>query len=285
MLRAVRFAARFGYTIEAATLAAIRAAASSVTDMSAERIGEEIVKMLVEGRANRAFVLLDDTGLLSVVLPEVAAMQGVEQSPDHHPEGDVWTHTLLLLSQLPAGASETLAFGCLLHDVGKPGTAERREDGRITFYGHPERGATMAVAICQRLKRSRSTWERVEYLVRNHLRLVHAPEMRLSTLKRMLAEEGFEELLTLARIDALAASGSLEHVLFCERRRRELEATVKPPRLLGGEDLKAMGLAPGPRFGQILRALETAQLEGEVTTREDALRWVGAYLERTADTP
>jgi poly(A) polymerase len=275
MLRAVRFAARFGYTIEPATLEAIREAAPSVVDMAAERIGDEIVKMLTEGCARRSFELLESTGLLAVVLPEIAAMRGVEQSTDYHPEGDVWTHTLLLLSQIPAGAAETLALGCLLHDVGKPVTAERRDDGRITFYGHTDRGADMAVAIVQRLKRSRETWERVDYLVRNHLRLVSAPEMRLSTLKRMLGEEGFDELLWLARLDALAASGDLQFVMFCERRRKEIgEEAVKPPRLVTGHDLIAMGIEPGPRIGEMLRALETAQLEGEVGTREQALDWL-----------
>jgi len=277
MLRAVRFAARFGFTLDPATHAAIVAAAPSVTDMAAERIGDEIVKMLCEGSARRAFELLDATGLLTVVLPEIAAMRGVEQSRDFHPEGDVWTHTLLLLDQLPAAAPETLALGCLLHDVAKPVTQARR-DGRITFYGHPERGAEVAVAIVQRLKRSRETWERVEYLVRNHLRLVQAPDMRLSTLKRMLAEDGFDELLRLAEIDALASSGDLRFVLFCERRRSELRESVKPPRLLGGDDLIAMGIPPGPRLGELLRALETAQLEGEVTTRDEAERWVRSRL-------
>ena len=273
MLRAVRFAARFGYTIEPGTMAAIRAAAPSVTDMAAERIGDEIVKMLREGNARRAFELLDETGLLPVVLPEIAAMKGVEQSPDWHPEGDVWVHTLLLLSQLPAGVSESLALGCLLHDVGKPVTVGHK-NGRITFYGHTDRGAEMAVEIVQRLKRSREAWERVEYLVRNHLRLTSAPEMRLSTLKRMLAEEGFDELLELARIDALASNGDLQFVLYCERRRGELAAEVKPPRLLSGRDLIAMGFEPGPRIGEMLRALETVQLEGEVRTREEAIQWV-----------
>ena len=274
MLRAVRFAARFGYTIEPGTMAAIRAAAPSVTDMASERIGDEIVKMLTEGGARRSFELLDESGLLAVVLPEIAAMQGVAQSPDYHPEGDVWVHTLSLLGQLPVGVAETLALGCLLHDVGKPVTVGRREDGRITFYGHTDRGADMAVAIVQRLKRSRETWERVDSLVRNHLRLVQAPEMRLSTLKRMLAEDGFDELLQLARIDARASNGDLQFVEYCERRREELQEAVKPPRLLGGDDLIAMGFAPGPRIGKVLRALETAQLEGEVTTRDEAERWV-----------
>ena len=275
MLRAVRFAARFGFEIEPSTLDAIRAAAPSVLDMAAERIGDEIVKMLREGCARRSFELLDATGLLPVVLPEIAAMRGVEQSADYHPEGDVWVHTLLLLSQIPAGAPETLALGCLLHDVGKPVTAAQRDDGRITFYGHTDRGADMAVAVVQRLKRSRETWERVDYLVRNHLRLVSAPEMRLSTLKRMLAEDGLDELLWLARIDALASNGDLQFVMFCERRRKEIgEEAVKPPRLLTGHDLIAMGFEPGPRIGEVLRALETAQLEGEVTTRDEAIAWI-----------
>ena len=280
MLRAVRFAARFGFTIEPATLAAVRAAAPSVTDMAAERIGDEIVKMLTEGNAKRSFELLDAAGLLPIVLPEIAATKGVEQSADYHPEGDVWTHTLLLLDQLPAGAPESLALACLLHDVAKPLTAARRADGRITFYGHNERGAAMAVEIVQRLKRSRTAWERVEYLVRNHLRLVQAPDMRLSTLKRMLAEDGFDELLHLARLDALASSGDLQFVLFCERRRAELREAVKPPRLLGGADLIALGYTPGPSLGATLRALETAQLEGEITTREAAEAWARARLAR-----
>src|SRR5207302_2077439 len=211
MLRAVRLAARLGFTIEAATLDAIRAAASTVTDMAAERIGDEVVKILTEGAARRGFELLAETELLAAVLPEVARMRGVEQSPDYHPEGDVFRHTLLAIEQLPAGAAETLALGLLLHDVGKPVTAARRSD-RITFYGHATVGAEMAVAICQRLRRSRATWERVAYLVSHHLRLVDAPEMRLSTLKRMFRHEGFDELLALARMDALASNKDLRYV-------------------------------------------------------------------------
>jgi poly(A) polymerase len=281
MLRAVRLAARLGFAIEPATRAAIVAAAPTVPDMAAERIGEEIVKILTEGRARRGFELLAETGLLACVLPEVAALRGVAQSPDFHPEGDVWVHTLLLLEQLPAGVPETLALGALLHDVGKPPCVGEK-DGRITFYGHCETGAEMAVAICQRLRRSRATWERVEYLVRSHLRLLQAPEMRLATLKRLLREEGFEELLALARIDALASNRDLSYVEFCTRRRAELAADdgMRPPRLLGGDDLLALGYAPGPLIGDILRTLEEAQLEGQVRTREDALRFVAERFPR-----
>ena len=274
MLRAVRFAARLGFTLEDATRRAIVRAAPSLGDIAAERIGDEIVKILTEGSARRGFELLHETGLLPVVLPEVAAMIGVAQPPDHHPEGDVWVHTLLLLDQLPAGAAETLALGALLHDVGKPGCTAVR-DGRLTFWGHQASGAEMSVAICKRLRRSRATWERVEYLVRSHLRLVQAPDMRVSTLKRMLAEEGFDELLRLARLDALASNADLRFVLFCQSRRAELASeAIRPPRLLSGRDLIALGHVPGPRLGEILRALEEAQLEEQIRSRTDAVRFV-----------
>src|SRR5881628_3747705 len=279
MLRAVRFR----FTIEPVTRAAIAAAAPTITDIAAERIGDEIVRILTEGGARPGFELLADTGLLAPILPEVAGMAGVAQSPDFHPEGDVFVHTMLLLEQLPAGVSETLALGALLHDVAKPPCAAVQDDGRITFYGHPAAGAEMAVAVCQRLRRSRTVWERVAYLVRNHLRLVQAPEMRLSTLKKMLREEGFDELLALARIDALASNRDLRYVEFCERRRTELAAreVIRPPRLLGGHDLIALGYAPGPRFGEILAALEEAQLEGQVGTREEAERFVAERYPRS----
>ncbi len=274
MLRAIRFAARLGFRIDPGTRAAVVAAASTLTDIAVERIGDEVVKILTEGGARRGFELLADTALLDVVLPEVARMRGVEQSADYHPEGDVWTHTLILLEQLPAGVAETLALGALLHDVAKPLCAGRTGD-RITYYGHPDVGADVAVAICQRLRRSRDTWERVDYLVRHHLRLVQAPAMRLSTLKKMLAEEGFDELSRLARLDALASNCNLGAVLYCERRRAELGAdALRPPRLLGGHDLLALGYPAGPRIGEILRALEEAQLEGEVRSRADADRFV-----------
>ena len=279
MLRAVRFAARLGFEIEPATRAAIVAAAPTIRDIADERIGEEVVKILTEGGARRGFELLSETGLLEHVLPEVARMRGVAQSPDYHPEGDVLVHTLLLLGQLPAGVAETIALGALFHDVGKPSCAGVH-DGRLTFYGHPAVGADMAVAICQRLRRSRAVWERVEYLVRNHLRLTQAPEMRLSTLKKMLREEGFDELLAVARMDALASNGNLTYVEFCERRRAELadEKDIRPPRLLGGDDLISLGYDPGPLFAEILGAVEEAQLEGEVRTRAEAERFVtGRY--------
>ncbi len=288
MLRAVRLAARLGFTIEPATWDAIRNDAATIDRIAWERIGEEIRMVLCEGAAMRGFELLHASGLLAVVLPEVAAMEGVGQSPLHHPEGDVLRHTLLVIDQLRA-PTETLAFGALLHDVAKPVCAGRRaapEGDRITFYGHPERGAEMAIAMCQRLKRSRAVWERVAYLVRNHLRLVNAPHMRAATLKRFLREDGIEELLELARIDATAASGDLQYYEFCRAQLATLShEEMRPPRLLTGDDLIALGYRPGPLIGEILHALEEAQLEGTLTTRADALAWVARTYALDASAP
>ena len=280
MLRAIRLAARLGFALAPETFAAIQELAQTIVDIAWERIGDEIIKILTEGEAKRAFALLSESGLLQAILPEIEAMRGVEQSPDFHPEGDVFVHTLLLLDKL-AHPSETLALGALLHDVAKP-LCRARKDERITFYGHCEKGAEMAIAICQRLKRSRATWERVVYLVKNHLRLLSAPEMRSATLKRFLREEGIAELLELARIDALSSSGDLRPYEFCRDQLVELgPEQIVPPRLLSGHDLIALGLAPGPRFKEILAAVEDAQLEGRLLTREDALAWVRQYRHNT----
>ncbi len=276
MLRAVRFATRLRFEIEPATFAAVQAAAPSITDISWERIGDEIIRILTDseaGSARRGFELLDRTGLLAPILPEIEALKGVEQSPDYHPEGDVFVHTLGLLEQLDH-PTETLALGALLHDVAKPRSAQRT-DKRITFYGHCEQGAEMAVEVCQRLRRSRETWERVAFLVRDHLRLINAPEMRLSTLKRFLASEGIEELLALARLDAMASNQDLTYYNFCVQKLRELGAdAIKPTPLLRGHDLLEMGFVPGPQFKRILTAVTEAQLDGQLTTREQALGWV-----------
>lgn len=273
MIRAVRFAASLKFDIDAPTFAAIEQLAATVTQISWERIGEEVTRILTEGGARRGFELLDRCGLLAMLLPEVAAMKDTVQSPDYHPEGDVFTHTLLLLGHLDA-PSETLAYGCLLHDVAKP-VCIRQDAGRITFYGHTEQGAAMAEVILKRLKRGRAVWERVGYLVRNHLRHVQAPQMRLSTLKRFLREDGIDELLELARIDALSSNGDLRYYRFCQERRAELkDDEIRPAPLLRGTDLIRLGLKPGPLFAQILRQVEDLQLGGELNNREQAIEWV-----------
>ncbi len=277
MIRAVRFAASLDFAIEPTTFSAIQRLASTVTKIAWERIGDELTRILTEGGARRGFELLDHSGLLEVLLPEVSAMKGVAQSPDYHPEGDVFTHTLLLLGHMGT-PSETLAYGCLLHDIAKP-VCMQREGERVTFYGHTDRGAEMAEGILKRFKRSRAVWERVAYLVRNHLRHVQAPHMRLSTLKRFLRQDGIEELLELARIDALSANGDLQYYRFCQTRRAELkDDEIRPAPLVRGDDLIQLGFKPGPLFGQILRQVEDAQLGGELRGREEALEWVKRHF-------
>ena len=274
MIRAVRFAASLQFEIEPSTFAAIQQLAPTVRQISWERIGDEVTRILTEGGARRGFELLDESGLLAVLLPEVVALKGTAQSPDFHPEGDVFTHTLLLLSHLDAAPRESLAYGCLLHDIAKP-VCLRQEAHKITFYGHTEQGAVMAEDILKRLKRGRVLWERVAYLVRNHLRHVQAPDMRLNTLKRFLREEGIGELLELARIDALSSNGDLHCYHFCQERLAELkDEEIRPEPLLRGGDLIGLGFKPGPLFAKILRQVEDAQLASELSSREQAIEWV-----------
>jgi poly(A) polymerase len=273
MIRAVRFAASLRFEIDAPTFAAIKKSAPSISIVSWERIGDEITRILTEGGAQRGFELLDGCGLLEYILPEIVAMKGTAQSPVYHPEGDVFTHTLLLLSHLES-PTESLAYGCLLHDVAKP-ICIRQDGDRITFHGHTEQGAEMAETILKRLKRGRAVWERVSYLVRNHLRLVQGPQMRLSTLKRFLREHGIEELLELARIDALSSNGDLSYYRFCQEQRAALkDDEIRPAPLVRGGDLIELGFKPGPQFKEILRQVEDAQLGGELSSRDDALEWI-----------
>ncbi len=277
MVRAVRFAASLDFVIEKNTFRAIQEQASMIDQVSWERIGEETTRILTEGGAKKGMELLDESGLLRVLLPEIEAMKGVEQSPDFHPEGDVFVHTLRMLDHLTQ-PTETLAYGCLLHDVAKPACI-KKEEGRITFYGHTEKGSEMAVEILKRLKRSRAVWERVSYMVRNHLRHTQAPKMRLSTLKRFLGEEGIEELLDLTRIDAQSSNGDLQYYNFCKQKMAELkEEEIHPEPFLRGVDLITMGFSPGPIFSEIFKKIEEAQLNGEIRTKEQAMEWVrGQY--------
>jgi poly(A) polymerase len=287
MLRAVRFAARFAYRIEDATFAAARQHAGEVSTVSAERIRDELTRILTEGGARRGFELLEQSCLLEQVLPEAARMRGIEQPPEFHPEGDVWTHTLLLLEQLPAGASATLAWGALLHDVGKPPTfAPPRATGeRIRFDGHVEVGTRMAEEIAQRLRFSGEEAERVTALVAQHLRFKDVFEMRPATLKRFVRQPNFQEHLELHRMDCLASHGNLDAYEFVRKFVEETPAeVVRPPRLVTGDDLKRLGLAPGPAYRQILEEAEEAQLEGRMATREQALEFLRGRLEGAAPT-
>ena len=269
MLRAVRFAARFGFEIEERTWAAIRLLHASIRRISSERIRDEIVRILTEGSARRGFELLDASGLLVEILPEVAAMKGVEQPPEFHPEGDVWTHTLMMLNGMRS-PTLTLALGVLLHDVGKPGTF--RVADRIRFDEHAETGAWMAARILTRLRFSGEVIRQVEALVVNHLRFKDVTRMRQSTLKRFLRAERFEEHLELHRLDCVMSHGMLANYEFLKKKLEEVpKEELKPKPLLTGADLIAAGYTPGPPFGRILRALEDAQLEGQIHSREEGL--------------
>jgi poly(A) polymerase len=274
MLRGVRFAARFGFELEAQTKRAIRLLASRIHAVSRERVRDELTKMLTEGHARRAFELLDETGLLNEVLPEVARMKGVEQPAQFHPEGDVWVHTLMLLEQLEPGCSETLAWGALLHDVGKPPTFRRAPD-RIRFDGHVEIGVAMGAEICRRFRFSNEETKQVLELIENHMRFMDAPRMKESKLKRFFRLPRFHEHLALNRMDCMAASGNLENWEFVRERFLSMpEEAVRPEPLVTGRELIAAGYAPGARFKEMLRAVEDAQLEGTIKTAEEALKLV-----------
>lgn len=274
LLRAVRFAARFGFGIEPVTHAAIRALAPRIHAVSRERMRDELTKMLTEGRARRAFELLDETGLLVEVLPEVARMKGVAQPPQFHPEGDVWVHTLLLLDQLQAGCPLTLAWGALLHDVGKPPTFRDAPD-RIRFDGHVEVGVAIAADICRRFRFSNDETRQILALVENHMRFADAPRMKASTLKRFFRLDNFAEHLALHRMDCAAAHGNLDIWNFVhERYEATPEEIVRPEPLLTGRELIAAGYVPGPQFQKMLHAVEDAQLEGAIASTDEALALV-----------
>jgi poly(A) polymerase len=277
MLRAVRFAARFNYTIEPATFGAIRKHAKGIHVVSAERIREELTKLLTEGAARRGFELLDELGLLAEVLPEIAAMKGVPQPPQFHPEGDVWIHTLLMLEGLAAGASPTLAWGVLLHDIGKPPTFRPASDtgDRIRFDGHVDVGVRMADELCRRLHFSNDYTDQIKALVANHMKFKDVSQMRRATLKRFVRLPQFDEHLELHRLDCRSSHGKLDAYDAVRAFLAETPPTqVRPPRLLSGDDLKDLGYTPGPEFQKILATLEDAQLEEAVQTRDQALEFV-----------
>ncbi|MBV9768857.1 MAG: CCA tRNA nucleotidyltransferase [Bryobacterales bacterium] len=269
MLRAIRFASRFGFEIEPLTFAAIQKLHASILRVSPERIRDELVRILTEGSARRGFELLDASGLLSDILPEVAAMKGVEQPPEFHPEGDVFTHTLIMLEGLHS-PSPTLALGVLLHDVGKPGTLRIAE--RIRFDGHVELGERIARDILNRLRFSNAEIDQVIALLANHMRFSHVHQMRESTLMRMLRLPAFNEHLELHRLDCSSSHGHLENYEFAKAKFEELAPEeLRPPRLVTGNDLIRAGYLPGPQFSQMLETAEDAQLEGRIQSKEEGL--------------
>ena len=277
MLRAVRFAARFQFRIDPGTLAAIQSLARRIETVSRERVRDELTRMLTEGQARSAFELLDSTGLLAQVLPEVSRLKGVAQPPQFHPEGDVWTHTLMLLEQLESGSSMTLAWGALLHDIGKPATFQPPSGpgDRIRFNGHVEIGVRIAADICRRLRFSNEETAQILALVENHMRFGDAPRMKASTLKRFFRLDRFPEHLALHRMDCCASSGNLDYYHFARERYESMPPDeVRPTPLLTGRDLIAAGYRPGAAFKTMLHAVEEAQLEGAIRTTEEALELV-----------
>jgi poly(A) polymerase len=277
LMRAARLAARLGFDIEAGTLAAMQASAGDIQRTAAERVRDELIRILTEGSPRRGLDLLDQARLLEQVLPELKACQGVEQPPEFHPEGDVYTHTMLMLDLLERPTA-TLAMGVMLHDIGKPSTFRLAE--RIRFDGHVEAGVEIARNILRRLRFSNEQSEQILSLVENHMRFSHVHLMKSSTLKRFLRLDGFQEHLELHRVDCLSSHGSLVNYRFAKE---ELEALsdeqLKPPRLITGRDLIEQGFAPGASFGVVLHEVETAQLDGAIATREQALDFAIRRLE------
>lgn len=281
LLRCVRFAANLGYEIEPATFDAVKEMAAEINVVSAERIRDELVKIFTRANAGRGLELLDTSGLLQEILPEIAAMKGVEQPPEFHPEGDVFKHTRLMLDTLPLNPSMVLAFAVLLHDVGKPPTFVRAPD-RIRFNEHDRIGAEMTETILRRLRFSNDEIEKITLCVREHMKFQFVKEMRQAKLKRLMARETFPDELELHRIDCASSHRNLENYEFLKTKATEMPPEVlKPQPLLTGHDLLALGLKPGPSVGQILHEVEELQLEERLKTREEALEFAKTRLPAT----
>ncbi|MGC8829768.1 MAG: CCA tRNA nucleotidyltransferase [Verrucomicrobiia bacterium] len=282
MLRAVRFAAQLGFEIEAATFAAIQKNAEKIKLISPERIRDELLKLFLPPHAARGLELLNQSRLLKEILPEVADMIGVEQSPEYHPEGCVYTHTLKVLENLPPDADDILAWSALLHDVGKPHVAARSKcDDRRLFYEHDVVGAQMAQAILERLKFPSDKIEAIVACVRHHMQLKDAPKMKKSTLRRMLARPTINIEIELHRLDCLASQRGLEIYNFLKQKQQEYpEEKALPPPLITGEDLKKLGFSQGVKLGRVLKEIREKQLQDEITTPEQAIEYARNILNK-----
>jgi len=275
ILRAVRFATTLEFEIEPGTWNALGCCAASITEISAERIREELVRIFLSRHRVRGWDLLDGSGVMRAVLPELEAMKGCEQPPQFHPEGDVFKHTRIMLELLPAEVSLPLVLSVLFHDIGKPSTSSVDEAGRIRFNGHDRVGAEMTEAVMQRLRFSRAEIDATVEAVRQHMVFKDVPNMRVAKLKRFMARPTFEDELKLHRVDCASSHGMLDNYEFLLRKREEFASEpIIPPPLLRGDDLIRLGFKPGPRFGEILEAVETRQLEDGFRDREEAIEWV-----------
>jgi poly(A) polymerase len=277
LLRAVRFAARLGFAIEPETLQAMQRLAPLIHRVSAERVRDEIARILTEGGARHGFELLDESGLLREILPEIAAMKGVAQPPEFHPEGDVWVHTLLMLEGME-DPSVTLALGVLLHDVGKPPTFRVAE--RIRFDGHVEKGVEMTRGILGRLRFPNDVIDGAAALVENHMKFRDAPHMRESRLKRFIRMDDFADHLELHRLDCTSSHGHLDNYYFVRDKLQMPAAELRPSPLITGKDLIDAGFVPGPGFGEALREVEDGQMENRIATRDEALEIARKMLQK-----
>jgi poly(A) polymerase len=283
LIRCVRFAASLGFDIEAETWRALCKRAPEITAVSAERIRDELVKIFSHPSRVRGFDLLDQSGLLAILLPEVEALKGCEQPPDFHPEGDVFVHTRLMLSLLPERVSTPLVFSVLFHDIGKPPTFLIDETGRIRFNGHESISASMTEKIFARLRFSNAETEATVVGVKNHMAFKDVQNMRIATLKRFLARPTIDDELELHRVDCQGSHGLLDNYDFLLRKREEFSnEPLIPPPLITGRDLIAAGLKPGPHFKKLLDSAQALQLEGGLKTRDDALAWLKEELARPA---
>ena len=274
MLRAIRFTANLNFNLDTFTQESIGKNVAQIQTISAERIQDELNKLLTRGDARRGFELMAQTGMLRKILPEVDAMQGVEQPPRFHPEGDVWQHTLIMLAILSEDketvVNPVLAWGTLLHDVGKPVSRTEDENG-VHFYGHAKQGEKIADEIMQRLKFSRTQREAVLDLILQHMNFMNVQKMRTARLKRFLRLPDFDLHLELHRLDCLASHGMLDNYEFCRNQLENLTVEeLHPPCLLNGDDLIALGFAPGKIIGEILRVVEDQQMEGRINTQDEA---------------
>jgi len=281
ILRALRFSARFRLEMAPETEKAIPPLAPKLKQLSAERVRDEFTKMLCGPEPARAFEMALKLGILNETLPEIAAMAGVEQPPEHHPEGDVFVHTMLMLSRM-AVPSAALGWSLLLHDIGKPRTFGKDQEGSIHFYGHEDLGAEMAESLLARLKAPKELSGSVVEAIRNHMRFAHVHLMRPAKWRRMVAAPNFPMELELHRIDCLASHGKMSnYVLLLDRIREMAEERALPAPLLTGKDLLSLGMKPGPAIGKALREIADLQLEGAISTKEEAL----ARLKETDSPP
>jgi poly(A) polymerase len=279
LLRAVRFATTLGFEIDPDTWREILVWSPEIHAVSAERIRDELVKILLSPNRLRGFDLLDESGLLRQVLPEMEALKGCDQPPEFHPEGDVFVHTRLMLSMLAPDASLPLVLSVLFHDIGKPATRVVDETGRIRFNGHEGVSAGMTLRLLQRLRFPNEVIDAVIPSVRLHMSFKDVPNMRVATLKRMMARPTFEEELELHRVDCLASHGMLDnHAMLIAKREEFGREPLIPQPLITGHDLIALGMKPGKHFAEILQAAQTRQLEGSLTSREEALEWIKSTL-------